>query len=83
MGQAPCSQQHANLAVPFSSWPQLPDQAIAILKYRSQRTNRKLRIIADELIRIHDLEPAPTVKERNRLGDADDPRPYRVNNIRL
>jgi hypothetical protein len=38
-------------------WSQ--DQAIAILKDRSQRTNRKLRIIADEVIRIGDLKPAP------------------------
>src|SRR5512133_2795407 len=40
------------------------DQAIAILKHRSQRTNRKLRIISDEVIRIGDLKPAPTHKER-------------------
>jgi hypothetical protein len=43
------------------------DQAIAILKNRSQRTNRKLRLIADEVIRIGNLEPAPTEKERNRI----------------
>jgi ANTAR domain len=49
------------------------DQAIAILKHRSQRTNRKLRIIADEVIRIGDLKRAPTDKERDRLGDAEDP----------
>jgi hypothetical protein len=47
------------------------DQAIAILKNRSQCTNRKLRIIADEVIRIGDLKPAPTDKEGNRLGDAE------------
>ena len=49
------------------------DRAIAILKHRSQRTNRKLRIIADEVIRIGDPKPAPTHKERDRLGDAEDP----------
>jgi hypothetical protein len=43
------------------------DQAIAILKDRSQRTNRKLRLIADEVIRIGDLEPTPTEKERDRI----------------
>jgi ANTAR domain len=44
------------------------DQAIAILKDRSQRTNRKLRLIADEIIRIGELEPAPTQKERDRIS---------------
>jgi hypothetical protein len=44
------------------------DQAIAILKNRSQRTNRKLRLIADEIIRIGDLEPAPNQKERDRIS---------------
>jgi hypothetical protein len=43
------------------------DQAIAILKDRSQRTNRKLRLIADEVIRIGDLEPAPGAKEHERI----------------
>ena len=43
------------------------DQAIAILKERSQRTNRKLRLIADEVIRIGDLEPALTEMERIRI----------------
>ncbi|HEY6686575.1 MAG TPA: ANTAR domain-containing protein [Propionibacteriaceae bacterium] len=43
------------------------DQAIAILKDRSQRTNRKLRLIAEEVIRIGDLEPAPTAKEHERV----------------
>jgi hypothetical protein len=58
-----------------------PHEAIAILKDRSQRTNRKLRIIVDEVIRIGDLKPAPTDKERNRLGDADEPRARHVANI--
>ena len=44
------------------------DQAIAILKHRSQRTNRKVRIIADEVIQIGDLKPAPT-NERDRLRE--------------
>jgi hypothetical protein len=56
------------------------DQAIAILKNRSQCTNRKLRIIADEVIRIGDLKPAPTDKERNRLGDTKK-QTYQVDNI--
>jgi hypothetical protein len=43
------------------------DHAIAILKYRSQRTNRKLRTIADEIIRIGYLKPVPTKEERDRL----------------
>jgi hypothetical protein len=43
------------------------DQAVAILKDRSQRTNCKLRLIADEVIRIGDLEPALTEKERIRI----------------
>jgi hypothetical protein len=43
------------------------DHAIAILKYRSQRTNQKLRTIADEVIRIGDLKPAPTKQELDRL----------------
>jgi hypothetical protein len=43
------------------------DHAIAILKYRSQRTNRKLRTIADEVIRIGYLKPVPTKEERDRL----------------
>ena len=56
------------------------DQTIAILKNRSQRTNRKLRVIADEVIRIGDLKPAPTDKERNRLADAEN-QTYQVDNI--
>lgn len=43
------------------------DHAIAILKNRSQRTNRKLRTIADEVIRIGSLKPAPTKEERASL----------------
>jgi hypothetical protein len=38
-----------------------------MLKHRSQCTNRKLRIIADEVIQIGDLKPAPTKVERDRL----------------
>ena len=43
------------------------DEAIAILEDRSQRTNRKLRFIAEEVIRIGDLEPASTETERDRI----------------
>ena len=43
------------------------DQAIAILEDRSQRTNRKLPFIAEEVIRIGDLEPAPAAKEHERI----------------
>lgn len=43
------------------------DQAIAILEDRSQRTNRKLLFIAEEVIRIGDLEPASTETERDRI----------------
>ena len=43
------------------------DQAIAILEDRSQRTNRKLPFIAEEVIRIGDLEPASTETERDRI----------------
>lgn len=43
------------------------DQAIAILEDRSQRTNRKLPFIAEEVIRIGDLEPASAETERDRI----------------
>jgi hypothetical protein len=43
------------------------EDAIAILKDRSQRTNRKLWRIADEIIRSGDLESAPTAKEREGI----------------
>jgi hypothetical protein len=43
------------------------DQAIAILKDQSQRTNRELRLIAEEVIRIGDLEPASTAREPERI----------------
>jgi AmiR/NasT family two-component response regulator len=69
LAQAVIAQHRVGLAqgILMSRHGCSPDQAIAILKDRSQRTNRKLRLIADEVIRIGDLEPALTAKERIRI----------------
>ena len=59
---------------------QPPYRVVIACEHRSLPTNRTLH---DEVIWIGSLEPVPTKKELYRVGDADDARPHRVNNIRF
>jgi hypothetical protein len=59
---------------------QPPYRVVIAREHRSRPTNRTLH---DEVIWIGSLEPVPTKKELHRVGDADDSRPYRVDNIRF
>ena len=55
-------------------------RVVVTREHRSRPTNRTLH---DEVIWIGSLEPVPPRKELYRLGDADDSRPNRVDNIRF
>jgi hypothetical protein len=55
-------------------------RVIVTREHRSLRTNRTLH---DEVIWIGSLEPIPTTKQLERLGDAGDSRPYRVDDARF
>ncbi len=59
---------------------QPPYRVVIAREHRSRPTNRTLH---DEVIWIGSLEPVPTKKELYRVGDADDSRSYRVDNIRF
>jgi hypothetical protein len=59
---------------------QSPYRVVVTRERRSRPTNRTLH---DEVIWIGSLEPVPPRKELYRLGDADDSRPNRVDNIRF